>query len=100
MRSTYTLDCYIKEENPVWAVTIRCPILNCVKFFLRMDEALNYIMTEYANLADYGYNLSYDPYGTNDDNSIAVINYVLENNDIAIGNNGRTYSKTLYPAGI
>lgn len=100
MNSTYTLEVYSKEHKPLFVATISSPILVGVYFFNSLKEANDYINKEKARLDCYGYTLKYDCEGVTDEKFISVILEVVNNDDIAIGSDGRTYSKTLFPNGI
>lgn len=100
MMSTYTLEVYSKEHKPLFVATINCQILVGVYFFNSLKEANEYINAEKARLEVYGYTLKYDCEGITDEKFANVVREVVENDDIAIGANGRTYSKTLFPNGI
>lgn len=100
MNSTYTLEVYNKEHKPLFVATIKSPILVGVYFFNTLKEANAHINREKLSLDAYGYDLKYDCEGVTDEGFKAVIKEVIENNDIAIGKDGRTYSKTLFPNGI
>lgn len=100
MNSTYTLEVYSKEHKPLFVATISSPILVGVYFFHTLKEANAYINREKLSLSAYGYDLKYDCEGVTDEKFINVIREVVKNDDIAIGSEGRTYSKTLFPNGI
>ena len=96
INSKYTLEVCVKSGNPVFVATIKCPILVGVYFFNSLKEANDYIKKENARLECHGYTLKYDCDGVTDEKFITVIMEVLNNDDIAIGSNGRTYSKTMF----
>jgi hypothetical protein len=100
MNSTYTLEVYNKEHKPLFVVTINSPILVGVYFFNTLKESNTYINQEKVNLYNYGCDLKYNCDGVSDKRFKAVIKNVIENDDIAIGKDGRTYSKNMFPNGI
>lgn len=99
MMNTYTLEVYNKENKPLFVVTIKSPFLAGVYFFNSMKEANEFVNTKKASLNTYGCTLKYNCEGVTDE-FINTIKEVVENDDIAIGANGRTYSKKLFPDGI
>lgn len=101
MNSMYTLEVHSKNHKPVFVAAFKSPVLVGVHFFNTLKEANAYIQKERERLEVYGYDLRYDCDDfVMDEKMYAVVREVMENDDIAIGSEGRTYSKKLFPNGI
>lgn len=101
MNSTYTLEVYSKEHKPLFVATIKSSVLVGVYFFNTLKEANEFIDKKKRYFSEYwGIEMRYDCEGVTDKNFANVIKEVVENDDIAIGSEGRTYSKKLFPNGI
>lgn len=97
----YTIEVHFKNGKPIYVVAIKCPLLVGVRFFKTLNEAKADIDNVKANLLMCGDDFTPDFEGyVMDENMYSVIREVIENDDIVIGCNGRTYSKELFPNGI
>lgn len=93
MNSMYTLEVYLKSHKPIFVVGIKSPLLIGVTFFKKLNEANKYIEEKREELKSYGQTLTYDSENfVMDKKMFSVVKYVIENDDIAIGSDGRTYS--------
>ena len=101
MNSMYTLEVHSKNRKPVFVAAFKSPLLVGVRFFNTLEKANAYIQSEKERLNVYGYDLRYDCDNfVMDEKMQAVVKEVMENDDIAIGSEGRTYSKKLFRNGI
>ena len=101
MNSMYTLEVHSKNHKPVFVVAFKSPVLVGVRFFKTLEQANANIQAEKEQLKVYGYDLIYDCDNfVMDEKMHAVVREAMENDDIAIGSRGRTYSKKLFRNGI
>lgn len=97
--NAYTLEVYGKNKKPCFVVNINHIMHSGMFFFRTMKEANEFIHKEIASLESYAH-LAYDENGIVDEKLERMLFEVLENPDLEIGSNGRTYSKSLFPNGI
>jgi len=83
-----------KDDAPCFVVAINHAMTSGVYFFKSNAEARAYIDREKLILEPYG-KLEYSAEDM-PENLASAIRLVLEDNDIKIGKNGRTYSYNLY----
>ena len=101
MNSMYALEVHSKNHKPVFVAAFKSPVLVGIRFFKTLEEANAYIQREKDRLKVYGYDLRYDCDNfVMDEKMYAVVREVMKNDDIAIGSEGRTYSKKLFRNGI
>ena len=99
MMNSYTFEVYRKQGKPVFVVTIEHVMHVGAFFFRSMQEAKAFVMKEKERLSMYA-ELAYNANGCTDASFIYIIKEVMQNDDLRIGTNGRTYSKTMFPNGI
>lgn len=88
----YTLESYAKEGKPVFVVGISCPMLDGVYFFRSMKEARDFIQRKKEV-----FSLEYNSQGMKKALYNAVVLPVLNDSDLRIGENGRTFSRKMFP---
>lgn len=96
MLNTYTLEVYKKDNKPCFVITIEHIMRAGVYFFNSLKDANNFINEEKKGLEVYA-PLEYNENGVTDKNYMYVIKTVLNDENICIGENGRTIrQKTVY----
>ena len=91
MMNSYTLEVCKRAGKPCIVVTIKHYLLAGIYFFKSMPEAKHFIECQKIRLNPFG-QLVYNPTLT-DRNYIKLILEVLNNDNIVIGENGKTYTK-------
>lgn len=101
MENLYTLEVCRKAGNPVAVVAIKSEILHGIWVFKSVPKAEYWLEEQRYDLSTcYGVTLTYDESGEIwDPGMLSALRAMLENNDIEIGENGKTYSRTMYPRG-
>lgn len=94
MMNYYTLEVYKKQNKPCFVVTIQHIMKAGIYFFKSLPEVNKFIAEIKNDLLPYA-ELKYNAEGINDKKIFDAINYVLNNDDIIIAENGKTYSKQL-----
>lgn len=92
IRGNFTLETYAKEGKPVFVVGISCPMLNGVYFFRFMKEAKDFIQRKKEV-----FSLEYNSQGMEKALYNAIVLPVLNDPDLRIGENGRTFSRKMFP---
>lgn len=92
IRGHYTLETYSKEKKPIFVVGISCPMLDGVYFFRFMKEAKDFILRKKEI-----FSLEYNSQGMEKALYNAIVFPVLNDSDLRIGENGRTFSRKMFP---
>ena len=92
IRGNYTLESYTKEGKPVFVVHISCPMLVGTYFFRFMKEAKDFIQRKKEV-----FSLEYDSQGIEKALYNAIVFPVLNDPNLRIGENGRTFSRKMFP---
>ena len=88
--NSYALEVYSKNRKPVFVVAIKHQMLSGVYFFEDMHNARRFIDEQKITLNQFA-TLMYDSENEIDECYINVIKMVLFDNNIKIGENGKTY---------
>lgn len=100
MRNLYTLEVHKKGTRPVFVAVIQSELVSGIWFFKSLRESELFLLEQKDELSNLGVSLEYDSSGEIwTEGMIALVKSVMENDDIAIGENGKTYSKTMFPGG-
>lgn len=100
MRNLYTLEAHKKGTRPVFVAAIQCELVSGIWFFKSLRESELFLLEQKDELTNLGIALDYDSSGEIwTEGMIALVKSVMENDDIVIGENGETYSKTMFPGG-
>ena len=94
MTNFYTLEVCKKQNKPCFVVTIHHVMHSGVFFFNTLENANDFIAREKRYLEKWGY-LEYNENGCTDSNIIKLIQNVLNDDNICICVNGRTYYKMI-----
>lgn len=89
--NTYTLETYKKQNKPVFIVAINHVMKAGVYVFKSANEAMLFVYKQKAELEPF-YPLNYSV-DFADGNYAELIKAIIENDDICIGENGKTYYK-------
>lgn len=88
--NSYALASYAKNRKPVFAVEIKHQMLHGVYFFKNMHDAQRFIAEQTQVLSQFA-PIQYDAENEFDEGSINIIKDVLFNDNIKIGENGKTF---------
>ena len=92
MLNSYTLEVYKKQNKPCFVITLNHIMRAGIYFFNSLPEANAFIVAMKNDLLSYA-ELKYNQNGVTDKKTIEAIKTVLHDNDLCIGENGKTYSK-------
>lgn len=88
--NSYALEVYAKNRKPVFVVAIKHEMLSGVYFFKTMPEAQRFI-NEQTTILNQFTPIQYDGENEIDECYINVVKMVLFDENIKIGENGKTY---------
>lgn len=88
--NSYALEVYAKNRKPVFVVAIKHEMLSGVYFLKTMPEAQRFI-NEQATILNQFAPIQYDGENEIDECYINVVKMVLFDENIKIGENGKTY---------
>ena len=91
MLNSYTLEVCAKAGKPCIVVSIYHVMLHGVYFFKTMQEANSFVECQKIRLNPFVF-LTYNS-NSPDENSLKLIKEVLNNDNIVIGENGKTYMR-------
>ena len=91
MLNTYTLEVYKKQNQPCVVVNITHTMLTGVYFFRSVKDANAFIANKKEVLGVFA-PLTYDPNGVTEKGAMNVIQTVLNDDNICIAENGKTFA--------
>lgn len=91
MLNAYTLEVYKKQNQPCVVVTINHIMLSGVYFFRSVKDANAFVANKKEVLGVFA-PLSYNPNGVTEKGAMNVIQTVLNDDNICIAENGRTFA--------